>query len=47
MRTIGYKGDGGFQDCVRTQKMFALDHKISKLFYLHKRSYYIAIYYCV
>ena len=37
MRTIGYKGDGGFQDCVRTQKKFALDRKISKLFFIYAK----------
>ena len=49
MRTIGYAGGRGFQGCVRTQKkifFFGLQNLKSFLF-LYKKSYYIAIYYCV
>ena len=33
MRMIAYKGGEGVQGCVRTQKNFFLDHKISDLFF--------------
>ena len=43
------QGDGGFKVAyVRKKKFFFLDYKISKVFlFLYKKSYYIAIYYCV
>ena len=33
IRAIAYKREGGFQGSVRTQKIFFLNHKISKFFF--------------
>lgn len=39
MHTTAYKGgEGGFQGCVRTQKQFFLDHKISKRFFFVQKN---------
>ena len=47
MRTIAYKGGVGFQGCVRTQKNFFGQQNFKTFLFLYKRSYYIAIFYCV
>ena len=48
MRTTAYKGGGGVQGCVRTQKKIFFGQQNLKTFlFLYKRSYCIAIYYCV
>ena len=47
MRTIAYKGGGGFQGYVRMQKKFFGPQNLKTFVFLYNISYYIAIYYCV
>ena len=47
MRTIAFKVGGVVQGCVCTQKKFFEPQNLKTFLFLHKKSCYISIYYCV